>query len=62
MLLHTVTTILYFFFIISYFNICCILFVFYIKPQRRALLSLIIHKLHGPVAVKNQRLLSEEVG
>lgn len=50
------------FFIISYFNMCCILFVFYIKPQRRALLLSIIPDLCGLVAEKNQKLLSEEVG
>lgn len=50
------------FFIISYFNMCCILFVFYIKPQRRALLLSIIPDLCGLVAEKNQNLLSEEVG
>ena len=39
----------------------CILFGFYIKPQRRALYSLIMRKLHHYYSAKNQSLHSEEV-
>lgn len=39
----------------------CILFEFYIKPQRRAILSLIICHLRAYCVVKNQHLRSEEV-
>ncbi len=39
----------------------CILSLFYIRPQPRALLSLIIDKLRGLVAAKNQHAHSGEV-